>query len=89
MKILYHNYSNFLSTEPMYMHNTFTRCGIESVFWNSSKTSAYDTFDLNKPDVFVTHFRTFTHDILDYLKNNRSKVEVVMNVTGATQSQIT
>ena len=88
MKILYHNYSNFLSTEPMYMHNAFTRCGIDSVFWNSNQTSAYDMFDLNKPDVFVTHFKTFTYDILDYLKNNKSNIEIVMNVTGATQSQI-
>lgn len=87
MKILYHNYANQLSTEPIYMHNAFTRCGIQSVLWSNRQTSAYDVFDTHKPDVFVTHFQTFTYDIMSYLKNN-NRCEVVMNVTGATQSQI-
>jgi hypothetical protein len=89
MKILYHNYANQLSTEPVYMHNAFARCGIESVLWGGRQSSAYDVFDNHKPDVFVTHFQTFTYDIMSYLKNNNGRCDVVMNVTGATQAQIT
>lgn len=87
MKILFHNYTNYLSTEPLYLHNAFLQCGVESVFWANKQVSAYDIFDVNKPNVFVTHFQFFTHDIATYLKNNKN-CDLVMNVTGATQSQV-
>lgn len=87
MKILFHNYTHALSTEPLYLHNAFIKSGIQSVLWASQQVSAYDMFDMHKPDIFVTHFQVFTYDILNYLKNNNS-CEVVMNVTGATQAQV-
>lgn len=87
MKILFHNYTHSLSTEPLYLHNAFVKSGLESVLWTNQQASAYDMFDMHKPDVFITHFQVFTYDILTYLKNNNS-CEVVMNVTGATQTQI-
>lgn len=87
MKILFHNYSSALSTEPLYLHNAFSKAGINSVLWSNKSVSTYDMFDTHKPDVFVTHFQVFSYDILNYLKTNRG-CEVVMNVTGATQSQI-
>lgn len=87
MKILFHNYTNSLSTEPLYLHNALVKSGINSVLWSNKQISAYDMFDTHKPDVFVTHFQVFTYDIMNYLKNNNN-CQIVMNVTGASQSQL-
>ena len=87
MKILFHNYSSSTSTEPLYLHNALEKCGVESVLWSDSNASAYDVFDTTKPDVFVTHFRTFGQDIFKYMKENNS-CSMVLNVTGASQSQV-
>lgn len=87
MKILFHNYANAFSTEPIYFHNALIKAGIDSVLWLSRATSAYDMFDTYQPDVFVTHFQVFSYDILDYFKHNKF-CEIAMNVTGATQAQI-
>jgi hypothetical protein len=88
MKILFHNYSNQLSTEPLYLHNALLKCDINSSIWSNPKASAYDVFDTIVPDVFVTHFQTLTYDIMDYIKKNGKNINVVMNATGASQSQI-
>jgi len=87
MKILFHNYSSSTSTEPLYLHNALQKCGVESVIWGDPNMSAYDVFDTTKPDVFVTHFKTFSQDIFQYMKQN-SGCSLVLNVTGASQSQI-
>ena len=60
MKILFHNYSNSTSTEPIYLYNALQKCGVESFIWADPNMSAYDVFDTTKPDVFVTHFKTFS-----------------------------
>lgn len=87
MKILFHNYANSLSSEPLYLHTALFKCGVDSQLWSDNNVSAYDVFDIAKPDIFVTHFRMFTNDIMSYLRDN-NKCEIVMNVTGATQAQI-
>lgn len=87
MKILFHNYAHALSTEPLYLHNALVKTGINSVLWANREISTYDIFDTQKPNIFVTHFQAFTHDIMSYLKENNS-CEIVMNVTGASQSQV-
>ena len=87
MTMLFHNYSSSTSTEPLYLHNALEKCGVESVLWSDSNASAYDVFDTTKPDVFVTHFRTFGQDIFRYMKENNS-CSLVLNVTGASQSQV-
>lgn len=87
MKILFHNYSNSKSTEPIYLHNALLQAGVESSMWDSQRVSAYDAFDSTKPDVFVTHYTTFTNDILTYLGQNKN-CDVILNVTGATESQL-
>lgn len=87
MKILFHNYTHSLSTEPLYLHNALVKAGVDSILWANKSVSAYDMFDTHKPDIFVTHFQVFSYDIMDYFKNNKF-CEIAMNVTGATQSQI-
>lgn len=88
MKILVQNYSSALSTEPMYIH----RCIIESTLaqsylWADQNQSAFDTFDYVKPDIFISHFRFLTNDIIKYLSQNKN-IAMALNVTGASQENI-
>lgn len=87
MKILFHNYASSTSTEPLYLHNALQKCGVESFIWGDPSMSAYDVFDTTKPDVFVTHFKTFSQDIFQYMEQNNG-CSLVLNVTGASQSQV-
>jgi hypothetical protein len=87
MRILFHNYSTAISTEPLYLSKALKFADVEAAVWSNARVSAYDMFDGFKPDVFVTHFQHFSNDVLTYLKNN-NKFDVVLNVTGATESQL-
>lgn len=87
MKILFHDYSSELSTEPRYLSRALWQSGIEASLWSNQGVSAYDVFDTVKPDVFVCHCQTMTSDILKYLSSNNS-IELVLNVTGMSESQL-
>lgn len=87
MKILFHNYSNKISTEPLYLHYALKQAQVESEIWANSEISAYDMFDSYKPDVFVTNFQTLDNNTFTYLKKN-SGCDLVLNVTDASQSQL-
>lgn len=88
MKTLFQNYSSVLSTEPMYFHRCLIEAGGEAVMWHGEQqNSAFDTFDYVKPDVFVTHFKFLTQDVVKYLSGNKN-IGMVLNVTGATPDDI-
>ena len=87
MKTLFQNYSSTLSTESMYFQRCLTEVGKESFMWNDPNQSAFDTFDFVKPDVFITHFRFLTQDIIKYLSSSKS-IGVALNVTGASPEDV-
>lgn len=87
MKILFMNYSNALSTEPLYLTRALQECGIQAQVWADPRISAYDAFDMYQPDVFVTHYETMTSEIAEYLEKHRN-IKLVLNVTGISDSQM-
>lgn len=87
MKILFHDYSNELSTEPMYLFEALSQCGINPMIWRDPRQSAFDVFDMAKPDVFITHAQTITADIVKYLSAS-PKIDLVINVTGMSETQL-
>lgn len=87
MKTLFQNYCSVLSTEAMYLHRCLQEAGEQAVLWNSNTQSAFDTFDFVKPDMFISHFRFLTNDIIKYLSGSKN-IGVALNVTGATKEQI-
>lgn len=87
MKILFHNYSNELSTEPIYLTKALHQSGLDAMLWSDPNVSAFDSFDRTKPDVFITHAQTITPDILKYLSQNRS-IDLVVNITGLSDGQV-
>jgi len=87
MKILIHNYSNELSSEPSYLYHALARCGVETYVWADPTVSAFDVFDTVKPDVFITHAEMVTPDIVKYLKQSKN-IDMAMNVSSMTDQQL-
>ena len=86
MKMLLQNYSTPLSTEALYLHRCMVESKCDAVFWADKNISTFDIFDATSPDVFLTHFRFITQDIMKYLSD--SNIEVVLNITGADNQMI-
>ena len=87
MKTLIQNYCSVLSTEAMYFHRCIQEAGGEAIMWHPNQQSAFDTFDYVKPDMFITHFKFLTQDIIKYLSGNKN-IGMALNVTGATKENI-
>ena len=87
MRTLIQNYTSALSTEPMYIHKCLSECGYEASLWSNPQTSAYDAFDMHQPDVFITHYKFLTNDIVNYLSKKR-QIKMVLNISGASQSDM-
>ena len=87
MQALIQNYATPNSTEPLYVSeclNAIDDC--KSTVWNSNQISAFDIFDIVQPDVFITHYRMLSNDLIKYLSG--SKIECVFNITDAQQDHI-
>lgn len=87
MKTLFQNYSSGLSTEPMYLNQSLAQCGLESHLWSDGNISAFDMFDSINPDIFISHYKFLTNDIIKYLSQNK-KIEMILNVTGANNQEL-
>lgn len=86
MKILFHNYSNSLSTEPAYLSQALNQCGVQAGFWGDPNLSAFDALDSAQPDVLISSRLTLTKDIMTYLA--QTNVELVLNITGVMPNQL-
>jgi predicted CopG family antitoxin len=87
MRTLIQNYTSALSTEPMYIHRCLSECGYETSLWSDPQMSAYDTFDMYQPNLFITHYKFLTNDIVKYL-SKKKQIKMVLNISGASQSEI-
>jgi hypothetical protein len=88
MKILFHNYSNEVTTEPAYLTAALQRCGVDALLWSDPKVSTFDAFDSVQPDVFVASYLTITPDVIKYLERTSRKIDLVLNVTGVSDKQM-
>ena len=88
MKILIHNYSSPVTTEPMYFSKCLELADIQPAFWANPNVSAFDMFDSTTPDVFISHFKFLTRDIVKYLNQSSRKIEIILNMSGCTQEEM-
>ena len=88
MKILIHNYSSPVTTEPMYFSKCLELAEIQPAFWANPNVSAFDMFDSTQPDVFISHFKFLTRDIVKYLNQSPRKIEVILNMSGCTKEEM-
>ena len=87
MKTLIQNYSSGLSTEPLYFNQCFSQCGLECHLWADPSISTFDMFDSTMPEVFISHYKFITNDIIKYLSQN-NKIETIINITGANPNEL-
>jgi|TARA_B100000085_G_C18562467_1_gene520158 hypothetical protein len=88
MKLLIHNYADHKSSEPIYLYQALQYANIDVAIWSDPNASAFDVFDRAKPDVFITHYRFITNDILTYLNQSSKNIRLVVNVTDASETQL-
>lgn len=87
MRILFDNYVTLTSSESSYFNGVLSKAGIQSMFWADKRISAFDILDSTKPDVFVTHYRQITQDLIKYLSNN-TKVSLALNISGIVENEM-
>ena len=88
MKFLINNYSSHNQTEALYFNAGLNLIdGISSIIWHPQQISAYDIFDIIKPDYFITHVDKLPIDCLSYIKNNNS-IELILNITGVSETNV-
>lgn len=87
MRILFHNYSNEITTEPLYLSQALKQSGLDAHIWADHRMSAFDVFDQVRPDVFVSHYRNITPDVMAYL-DQAPNIKLVLNVTDISEAQM-
>ena len=85
MKVLISDYTSNESSEPLYLNTVLNTIGCSSSLW-SRNISAFDMFDLTKPDLHITHHSMLTKDLATYLKD--AQIDLVINITGLNQQQL-
>ena len=65
------------------INNTTTS---DCTMW-SNDISAFDIFDIVKPDIFLTHFSMLGNDSLKYLSENKD-ISLILNVTSASKEHL-
>lgn len=80
MKILVHNYSSEINTEPLYINEAAKSKGLDSIIWNNQE-SAFDIFDKHRPDLYITSWRSIRKDTVERLLEE--DIKVMINITGA------
>lgn len=88
MKFIIGNYASSTQTEPMYIDATLKAIGCKSAIWNPTQISAYDIFDMVKPNYYLTHITAIMTDVISYIKENGG-IELIINISGANQDVIT
>jgi hypothetical protein len=88
MKVLIQNYTTNSTTEPLYINECINSIeGCEATVWDKDNISAYDMFDVAKPDLFITHFSLLTEDTIKYLSQN-NHISAIFNITMAQQEHV-
>lgn len=80
MKFLISNYSTPWMTEPFYINATLSMIKETSKILDANQ-SLYDGFDTFKPDIFITHAKQISKDLITYLTEN-TNIKLLINTTG-------
>lgn len=83
MKILIQNYTNSVSSKPIYLDHAVktSRCG-ETFLWSPRKMSVYDVMDGFQPDVALVKYDAMSRDLIKYLVQAKP-VPTFIDITGA------
>jgi len=84
MNFIITNYATESHTEPMYLNAAFNAAGCKSVIWNNAAISAYDIFDLIKPNYYIAHIGNIIKDVIYYVNENKG-IEFILNISGVRE----
>jgi hypothetical protein len=88
MRFLIDNYSTHDTTEPYYLNATLGNLdGCFSTVWYRDRISAYDIFDMIKPDFFIAEKNSISMDAIKYIHENKN-IGIIINVTGFTNDKL-
>lgn len=81
MKFLIENYSNDVSTQPLYFNKHINETQGYKAFIRHNNASLFDIFDTIKPDVYITSINTLSKDALLYLQENQN-IKLLISIDG-------
>jgi hypothetical protein len=88
MRILINNYSSNIQTECFYLSSTINLIkGCSSIIWENKEHSAYDIFDMFKPNYFIAHISQIYTDAIHYMVEHKD-IKLIVNVTGADKETV-
>jgi hypothetical protein len=89
MKLVITDYSSYNQTEPSYFNTSLNLIdGCSSTLWNTSQISAYDIFDMVKPNIWITHIKSIVTDGLAYMSKEDPNIQLIINITSANQEEV-
>lgn len=88
MKILIQNYTNNVSSRPIYLDHAAksSQCA-QTFLWNKESVSTYDVMDGFQPDVVLIKYTHLGKDLIKYVLQEKP-VPLVVDITGASQEII-
>lgn len=86
MKLLLDNYSDYTSSQSLYLNEGFKRFGHESNMFNVASDSIYDVCDILTPDVLIMSAKRMNHDVIQYLQ--QADIKLLINVDGLNEANI-
>lgn len=88
MKFVIQNYASNYHTEPYYFNmviNMLPNC--KSNIWQPNQISAYDIFDITKPDIYLTHALAINQDAIKYMQSNKN-IGLIVNANGVSETDL-
>jgi hypothetical protein len=88
MKVVIENFSTTNDTQALYFASTLNQLGHDATVFDRAKSSIYDVMDRNHPDLYITHGLMMSQELMFYLENNDSDLDILFSINGMTSDQI-
>lgn len=89
MNILIDNYSNYSSTQSLYLHHHISQMPEHDCQFRNTNMSIYDTMDSINPDVYITSAQLLSKDFILYMKENTDKdIKLLLNIQTVPNNEV-
>lgn len=88
MKFVIENYSDYSSTQALYLNSSFNKIeNTKSFLYEPNSMSVFDFLDIHKPDYLITHANFFKNDHMLYCKDNKN-LSLILSVQDIEEKHI-
>ena len=89
MNILIDNYSNYSSTQSLYLHHHISQMPEHNCTFRNTNMSIYDTMDSMNPDIYITSAQLLSKDFILYMKENTDKdIKLLLNIQTVPNKEV-